>query len=216
MGKERLASLVGGLVAMFYFPRNIGNLIIPMDELIFFRGWPNHQPDQFPGTRLFYLLWCSCRIHFAWTTKAAGCHRGLAAWSFLLSSLANHRIIAVIAWVVLKHISYIYIYIHYIYIYIHKNYIYYIIHIYIFIYIRIIYIILYIYIYIYICIYIYKHLRFSTYSSFAMHSLLFLIVKEFFLLCIPRFSVWQWSMDQVQHCLDMFGGLTQWDCHPLV
>ena len=30
--------LVGGLVAIFYFPRNIGNLIIPIDELIFFRG----------------------------------------------------------------------------------------------------------------------------------------------------------------------------------
>ena len=30
--------LVGGLVAIFYFPRNIGNVIIPIDELIFFRG----------------------------------------------------------------------------------------------------------------------------------------------------------------------------------
>ena len=32
------ALLVGGLVAMFYFPINIGFLIIPIDELIFFRG----------------------------------------------------------------------------------------------------------------------------------------------------------------------------------
>ena len=30
--------LVGALVAIFYFPRNIGNVIIPIDELIFFRG----------------------------------------------------------------------------------------------------------------------------------------------------------------------------------
>ena len=30
--------LVGGLVAIFYFPINIGFLIIPIDELIFFRG----------------------------------------------------------------------------------------------------------------------------------------------------------------------------------
>ena len=30
--------LVGGLVAIFYFPINIGCLIIPIDELIFFRG----------------------------------------------------------------------------------------------------------------------------------------------------------------------------------
>ena len=33
--------LVGGLVAMFFFPINIGFLIIPIDELIFFqRGGP--------------------------------------------------------------------------------------------------------------------------------------------------------------------------------
>ena len=31
-------NLVGGLVAIFYFPINIGLLIIPIDELIFFRG----------------------------------------------------------------------------------------------------------------------------------------------------------------------------------
>ena len=30
--------LDGGLVAIFYFPINIGLLIIPIDELIFFRG----------------------------------------------------------------------------------------------------------------------------------------------------------------------------------
>ena len=30
--------MVGGLVAIVYFPINIGNLIIPIDELIFFRG----------------------------------------------------------------------------------------------------------------------------------------------------------------------------------
>ena len=35
--------LVGGLVAIFYFPINIGLLIIPIDFHIFERGW-NHQP----------------------------------------------------------------------------------------------------------------------------------------------------------------------------
>ena len=30
--------LVGGLEHQFYFPINIGFLIIPIDELIFFRG----------------------------------------------------------------------------------------------------------------------------------------------------------------------------------
>ena len=33
-----LQLLVGGLVAMFYFPMTIGNVLIPIDELIFFRG----------------------------------------------------------------------------------------------------------------------------------------------------------------------------------
>ena len=35
--------LVGGLEDFFIFPY-IGNVIIPADELIFFRGWLNHQP----------------------------------------------------------------------------------------------------------------------------------------------------------------------------
>ena len=38
--------LVGGLVAMFYFPINIGFLIIPIDVHIFQRG-SNHQPVFF-------------------------------------------------------------------------------------------------------------------------------------------------------------------------
>ena len=36
-------SLVGGLVAIFYFPTNIGFLIIPIDVHIFQRGGSNHQ-----------------------------------------------------------------------------------------------------------------------------------------------------------------------------
>ena len=37
--------LIGGLVAIFYFPINIGLLIIPIDEVIFFRGVAlAHQP----------------------------------------------------------------------------------------------------------------------------------------------------------------------------
>ena len=39
-----LQILVGGLVAIFYFPRNIGLLIIPIDFHIFQRG-SNHQPE---------------------------------------------------------------------------------------------------------------------------------------------------------------------------
>ena len=50
-------SLIGGLVAMFYFPINIENLIIPIDELIFSEGWPNHQPDTH-GKNL-----CCGRLH---------------------------------------------------------------------------------------------------------------------------------------------------------
>ena len=42
---RHIVYLVGGLVAIFYFPRNIGLLIIPIDFHIFQRGRPNHQPD---------------------------------------------------------------------------------------------------------------------------------------------------------------------------
>ena len=37
-GITHYAILLGGLVAIVYFPINIGNFIIPIDELIFFRG----------------------------------------------------------------------------------------------------------------------------------------------------------------------------------
>ena len=38
--------LVGGLEHGFYFSHHIGNVIIPTDELIFFRGIGlNHQPE---------------------------------------------------------------------------------------------------------------------------------------------------------------------------
>ena len=40
--------LVGGLVAIFYFPINIGFLIIPIDEVIFFRGVAQ-PPTSFGG-----------------------------------------------------------------------------------------------------------------------------------------------------------------------
>ena len=39
--------LVGGLVAIFYFPINIGFLIIPIDKLIFFRGFFPQPPTSY-------------------------------------------------------------------------------------------------------------------------------------------------------------------------
>ena len=58
--------LVGGLVAIFYFPISIGLLIIPIDGLIFFRGVAkNHQPDISLGCfflPMFFfwgpIVWC--------------------------------------------------------------------------------------------------------------------------------------------------------------
>ena len=43
MGQSLWIYLVGGLVAIFYFPINIGFLIIPIDVHIFQRG-SKHQP----------------------------------------------------------------------------------------------------------------------------------------------------------------------------
>ena len=39
----------------FYFPRNIGNLIIQIDSY-FSEGWPNHQPDFIGDVQVFLNL----------------------------------------------------------------------------------------------------------------------------------------------------------------
>ena len=41
-----ILQLVGGLVAMFYFPFNIGNNHPNLTNSYFSEGWPNHQPDK--------------------------------------------------------------------------------------------------------------------------------------------------------------------------
>ena len=51
------AYLVGGLEHQIYFPINIGNLIIPIDELIFFRGVAQ------PPTRYYHII---VRIALPW------------------------------------------------------------------------------------------------------------------------------------------------------
>ena len=48
--------LVGGLVAIFYFPIWLGNLIIPIDELIFFRGVAFKPPTRWDCPFLATLL----------------------------------------------------------------------------------------------------------------------------------------------------------------
>ena len=55
--------LVGGLVAIFYVPRNIGNLIIPIDELIFFRGvaQPPTRNDDYSSM----IIWCFPKMEVA-------------------------------------------------------------------------------------------------------------------------------------------------------
>ena len=54
--------LVGGLEHQFYFPILIGFLIIPMDEVIFFRGVAKKTPTRndvcAPGA-LLLMFWCS-------------------------------------------------------------------------------------------------------------------------------------------------------------
>ena len=53
-----LTSLVGGLVAIFYLPINIGFLIIPIDELIFFRGvaQPPTSDETWNSSRFWNIL----------------------------------------------------------------------------------------------------------------------------------------------------------------
>ena len=62
------SSLVGGLVAIYCFPRNIGFLINPIDEVIFFRGVfpqpPTRSPQAICWTRTSpartTMPWASC------------------------------------------------------------------------------------------------------------------------------------------------------------
>ena len=65
VGKKRENKhLVGGLVAILYFPINLGLRIIPIDELIYFRGVACHQPDTIPTQHLKPLtLWPMARFN---------------------------------------------------------------------------------------------------------------------------------------------------------
>ena len=53
--------LVGGLVASFYFPRNIGLLIIPNDSYFSEGFFPNHQAVSIDS---LVAKWCQCRRGF--------------------------------------------------------------------------------------------------------------------------------------------------------
>ena len=54
---------------IFYFPINIGNVIIPIDELIFFRGVAlAHQPDHLQMATLDASRWClAAKSPISWT-----------------------------------------------------------------------------------------------------------------------------------------------------
>ena len=59
--------LLGGdwLPWIWHFPRNIGNFIIPIDELIFFQRGSNHQPVKCGNeSRSFLFMRFFCRICF--------------------------------------------------------------------------------------------------------------------------------------------------------
>ena len=61
----RLGELVGGLVAIFYFPINIGLLIIPIDFHIFQKGGPTTNQRVFFWFRqkpLWFSQWCMSRV----------------------------------------------------------------------------------------------------------------------------------------------------------
>ena len=68
LGESYILILVGGLEHQFYFPRNIGNFIIPIDELIFFRGVAE-PPTRIEGYkmlnhRIYWRFWNSqVKIH---------------------------------------------------------------------------------------------------------------------------------------------------------
>ena len=51
---------VGALVAILYFPLNIGNVIIPIDEIVFFRGVAQTPTSYVSGMVFFF----SCGMGF--------------------------------------------------------------------------------------------------------------------------------------------------------
>ena len=97
-------NLVGALEHQFYFPRNIGNFIIPIDEQKYFsEGWPNHQPDMLVERHPILLRpWCylmldvddmSCAFiricnHWAWESHKPSAQLGqrccLNIWYLLI------------------------------------------------------------------------------------------------------------------------------------
>ena len=128
MKKRRGDKLVGGLEHEFYFPINIGNVIIPIDELIFFRGVAkNHQPvkrqKQFQGLpvqlapRLVYwdmiewILWQWYRWydHYRVVDRIILCHISPAKDFFFDQQIELGS--SLLAYVILYAYTYIYIYI---------------------------------------------------------------------------------------------------------
>ena len=69
-----LHCLVVWLPSIWHFPINIGFLIIPIDEVIFFRGVAkNHQPVQFEGKIYRRHTWWQSRRHsnsFQWWSES--------------------------------------------------------------------------------------------------------------------------------------------------
>ena len=81
--------LVGGLVAIFYFPRNIGNVIIPIDELIFFRGVTlAHQPQEYDCHAIAVGSWLPWQISKSAPFAAWQARRG---WSDQKGVLAMRK-----------------------------------------------------------------------------------------------------------------------------
>ena len=75
--------LVGGLEHQFYFPISIGLLIIPIDELIFFRGVAQ------PPTRWKWLSSMISLQKSGWYCMAMGLHRWPASASTVMETLKS-------------------------------------------------------------------------------------------------------------------------------
>ena len=103
--------LVGGLVAIFYFPRNIGFLIIPID-FHFFQSGSNHQPD--------WIMLHLDPLMGDETFSLSDVHKTIDRWWFETMIYQGLIITHVDIYIYTYHI-YIYTYVHiYIYTYIYK------------------------------------------------------------------------------------------------
>ena len=107
--------LVCGLVGIFYFPINIGFLIIPIDEVIFFRGVFPQPPTSIDRASKYLGRWGQY-THYNYRIMIWDCYRSFCGQTEVLAAAvyipSTHHYIHYISLYKIISIIYIYTYIY--------------------------------------------------------------------------------------------------------